>query len=742
MIKESRVCFHGRIAGVILRPTWCQLLVAISCFIFSSLNSTTCWGQAKNTAAKVADRNWVEQVEPGVQLIGRPKSVANYLDSDCFTMTPDGKVLVGARGRELCVIDWDAQELIRVVKMPFQHGSGSISKFQFSTNGTYLMVWLNWYGRPYDPADEIDLDEFKDYWFNLDPKFPYETFRGDRLLIYNSDYRLLHDLELTYDPERVQDPASPVPHWVTDIYVFEDDARAVVIGSPKARVINLESGKFINGQELTRNAIPVGYRVFDVVRRDGRSTGFWWDPTSNVLSEHTELLPAAKPMLIRPAQTGQCMAMLDGSTSTLTISRPNAQTLISIPKMGLLNNVAGTYSPDGRYYIFPAGMTITLVDLLKKEIRFQFAMPYKYAFGRLFFRPQHDTLLVQCGPQIAEIAIDEDFETNMLALANLVPRNGPLHFANQDQQLLVANDCVVNLQNGTTLRHSENNFTMAVSPTANLLVRETHAYLSGGLWRQLEIGPLDRPDMRLLYSNVPALNPAIVRLALGISDAQDELDDHQKSIGTETSHLSFSPDGETLRHVYVDSGRSIRLRLTHLKTRALIEDQALESAIIVAQSTVSPDGRRVAIFRERKLEVIDATDGRSLHRLSMPKSIHDVCLDRRGDFAAVMTAGEGSWTVCVIDLASGDTIFREDGIQFLGYGFRPGSDQFYLATREKTKKRLRLFDRDTWEATWEHATNYGPAYRMAMSQDGTQAAFGLTTCHIELWKLSDVQREK
>jgi hypothetical protein len=228
---------------------------------------------------------------------------------------------------------------------------------------------------------------------------------------------------------------------------------------------------------------------------------------------------------------------------------------------------------------------------------------------------------------------------------------------------------------------------------------------------------------------------------LGISNA-DEDAEKGKWIGVYTTHLSFSSNGDILRQVYIDSVRSLRLRLTHVKSRRLMEDRALDSKILLAPAMMSADGRRVAVFRDKELEILDAADGQLIRQLSFPESIADVRFDRRGELIAVMMPGDDQSVVQVINVATGKTIFREDCVQPVGFGFRPGSNQFYVANREKSGNRLRLFDREAWDVAWEHKTNYGSAYGMAMSNDGTQAAFSLSSCHIELGKLSEIQPEK
>ena len=744
MTRYSSTSVRKYTISIGLKISCWRLLLVLSAIAFHSLEVSNGWGQVENGSGKVADRNWIEQVEPGVQLIGRPKSVRNYLDSNTFTMTPDGKMLVGARGRELCVIDWDAQKLIRSVKMPFQLGSASASRFLFSGNGRYLMVMVDWNGRPYDPAEQRDLDEFQDY--RLEREFPNEKFRGNRLLIYNSDYELLHDLELTYNPDRIQDPKAPVQHWVSDIFVYGDDSRAVVLGYPLTRVINLETGKVVHEQQLGARAISVGDQVLSIETQDGIPTGFWWDPASNVVSEEKELKFTKSSMLFRSLEADKCFSIYNQDEGGLTIRSLDRRVEIQVPLRPWMNINTGTYSRDGRYFIFCASnyteKTVYLIDLVQQKILFQIEITPEHWFHLSFFRPLHNTLLVQVGPQISELKVDEDFETNLRAVARLLPKGGQLQFANNDTLLAVGRDDVVDLRDATSQRPGPRQCeTFAVSPFSNLLVQETGVYLNGVTWTQIEVGPIDNSDSKRLYSNVPASVPAILQRVLGISNAEDDAE-KGKWLGVYTTHLSFSSDGETLRQVYTDCVRSLRLRLTHFKSRRLIEDRALDSKIILARAIMSADGRWVAVFRNHDLEILDAADGQLIRQLSFPESIDEVRFDRRGELIAIMMPGDDQSVVQVINMATGKTIFREDYVQPVGFGFRPGSNQFYVANREKSGNRLRLFDRETWDVAWEHTTNYGSAYSMAMSNDGTQAAFGLSSCHIELWKLSEIQPEE
>ncbi len=744
MARYSSTSFRKYTILIGLIISYWRLLLVLSAIAFHSLDVSSGWGQVKNVSGKVADRNWFEQVEPGVQLIGRPKSVRNYLDSNTFTMTPDGKMLVGARGRELCLIDWDAQNLTRSVKMPFQLGSASASKFLFSDSGRYLMVLVDWNGRPYDPAEQQDLDEFQD--FRLEREFPNEKFRGNRLLIYNSDYELLHDLELTYDPDRIQDPKAPVQHWVSDVFVYGDDSRAVVIGYPMTRIINLETGKVVHEQQFGAKAIPVGDRVLSIEIQDGIPTAFWWAPASNVVSEEKEVKFTKSSMLCRSIQADKFFSIYNEDEGGLTIRSRDRQVEIHVPLRPWMNINSGTYSRDGRYFIFCASSfsenTVYLIDLVQQKVQSQVRISREHWFHRCFFRPQHNTLLVQVGPQIAELTVDADFETNLQAVASLLPKNGQLQFANNDKLLAVGRDDVVDLRDATSRRLGPRQCEQfAVSPFSNLLVQETGVHLEGVLWTQIEVGPIDNSDSKRLYTNVPASVPAILRRVLGLSNAEEDAE-KGKWIGVYTTHLSFSSDGDILRQVYTDSVRSLRLRLTHIKSRRLMEDRALDSKILLAHAIMSADGRRVAVFRNHDLEILDAADGQMIRQLSFPEYIADVRFDRHGELIAFVGRGGADSVAQVIDLATGKTLLREACVQPVWFGFRPGSNQFYVANREKSGNRLRLFDRETWDVAWEHSTNYGSAYSMAMSNDGTQAAFGLSSCHIELWKLSEIQPEE
>jgi len=693
----------------------------------------SCVGQEARLPAKVSDRNWVEHVSPGVRLIGQPNIGAAYLDGRTFTMTPDGKVLVGSRGRRLYVIDWDSQQLIREVELPTRAGSSWVDRIEFTTNGKYMLVWVSWSGRPYDANDDTDLDD--EFYFRSDPEFPSDSFYGMRLMVYDANYSLLHNIEVQTELADQKTGTAPVRTQIYNLHVVPDHDLAVVVASPQSKIIDVRHGEIVGYQDFSQG-VWVSDRMLGSTFQTGKREWIWWDIESNRTSPATELEMPTNAMLIRTAQAGDCFAYVDRKSAELIVRSRDSKTNAIVPGMTMLNSWAGTFSADGRYYVFPLDRfnrtTLILVDLSNEKIQFQF--DYPDSIDNFFFRPKHTTLMCRAGNRVIEVAIDDEFEANMLAIANSLPTSGKLTFADNNRFLSIGNGRhLLNLSNGTSHRNGNRDFAwQACSPTANQAIWDHN----NGLVQQIEIGRLDCSNKRLFYANIPSPNPGVLQFVLGLYEDLEDLID--QSIGIYSTHFSFSPDGEILRNIYIDN-KKLRLRRTLVSSRALLEDRPLESSLFDSHMTVSPDGRRVAIVQGQVVEILDANTGERMREISLPVRGWQVELDRRGEYAAVKLSQGPSVSIAVFRTADGQEVLNEPCSALLGFGFRPGKDQFYLATG-KSENRVRFFDRETWDVDWEHATDHSPGYGMAISSDGTEVAIGLRDARIEIWKLSELPR--
>jgi hypothetical protein len=692
--------------------------------------------ELNSTAAKRSSTaDWVQHVAPGVRLVGRPNLGAEHFNPHGYAFSPDGRYVVGCRGRRMVEIDWDTQQVVRQMDLPTRAGNSGVYRFFYTADRQHLVVPITWSGRPYAADDGTDLDD--DNFTQFFQEYPPHKFRGTRLLIFDQQWALQHDLELVtqVDENHMQIMGQGSPNSFDSFTLLPDQRTVLAFSGSMVKVIDLEQGlvvaqqtKVSDGHLVSPHEYAFGYPLKI------------WDIQQNVIRSAESLQLPEKASLRAVATNFRSLVYFDPATRETTWrdqSTGRKRVLTEEPPTG-----DGQFSSDGRLYLFGkwvpekrqlGHMVIQVYDTVADEIRLTVTSETAL---RLAFRPGRETVLAHSryDGALTEVALDQDFLPSAVQATLRLPNTGGLTYFDQDRQLFLteghchlSTDAAATLQAGVSNRGS-------FSPTKPLQLtfpydREKH-----------EVG-LDSPqgdNPRKLYEIAPLQMLQTLRAAIGVPN--------QRQVPLQSVVLEFDPSGEIVRDLYVENEEIVRLRLTQVGTGRRISETRLLSRLSPLSrlgGAISPDGRRAALALKQQLEVLDAKTGKGLQTMELPQNIRRIKLDRRGEFVAV-ALGHYFWNAKIQQLrvfrvSDGQEVWAQPESGIVEFGFQPGTDRLYVLTSGQ-ENTLRFFDRDTWQETWRHATSHGLAYSMAISSSGHEVALGLRDSRVEFWRLSELKQ--
>jgi hypothetical protein len=678
---------------------------------------------------------WVEQVAPGVRLVGSPNLGAQHFNPYCYAFSPDGRYVVGCRGRRLVEIEWDTQKVVRQMDLPTRANNSLIYRFFYTEDRRHLVVPITWSGRPYAADDGTDLDDENVMQFYQE--YPPHKFKGTRLLIFDQQWELQHDLELVtqVDENHMRIMGQGSPNSFESFALLPDQRTVLAFSGSLAKVIDMERGQVVaeqpkvsDGRLVSPHEYAFGYPLKI------------WDIQQNVIRSAESLQLPEKVALRAVAPNFRSLVYFDPATRETVWRDQQTGRQRVLAKEHPTGD--GQFSVDGRLYLLIRSvpekrelghMVIQVYDTVADEIRLDVTSETAL---RLAFRPGHDSVLAHSryDGALTEVALDQDFLPAAVQATLRLPNTGSMTYFDRDRQLfLTEGHCHLTTDAAATLKAGMS-YRGHFSPTKPLQLtfpydREKH-----------EVG-LDSPqgdNPRKLYEIAPVQMLQTLRSAIGLPNQRQE--------PLQAVVLEFDPSGEIVRDLYVENQETVRLRLTQVGTGERISEKRLLSGLSPLSQLVgaiSPDGRRAALAHKQQLEVLDAKTGQGLQTMELPQNIRRIKLDRRGEFVAV-ALGHFYWNAStqqlrVFRVSDGEEVWAQQERGIVEFGFQPGTDRLYVLTSGQ-ENVLRFFDPDTWQETWRHATVHGPVYGMAMSSNGHEIAIGLRDSRVEFWKLSELKR--
>lgn len=697
---------------------------------------------APSQETEPASDDWVQQVAPGIRIVGQSNLSAMHFTNSNYAMTEDGNFLLGCRGRRLVLLDWEAQKVVREIDLPTRAISGHVRFMCWSQDRENVIVVVNWQGRPYQEDDGTDLDD-EDIGKQFQEYSPFK-FYGTRVLVYGRNWQLKHDIELI-PPSGKEREAGPIGRQqdYESFRLLSDDRTLVAIGGPEAKVIDIQQGKVTAEQPAVRDAQRISAAEFGF----GHPLRIWNVKTNTIQSaDSLNLPPNFRLGQVDPTNNLLVYQQAPSKETYIWNRRTGTRTLIS--KQSAFN---GCFSSSGDLYFFSAPnpdnntTTASVYDTVREEVITQ--VNIDGYFGQRFFRPGHRSLMVRNwnDASLSEVSIDQHFAANLSRSVNRLPNFSQLGYIDRDQKLILREgNCWLTTDSKCDV-HRGSVWGRAFSPTNPQLIVVLRELSGGSGNGEHEVAIADLDDMtgkkvRKLYSISPIRTLETVKSLLNIPQ--------EYRPGITSYKLEFDPTGEIVRDLYAEGHHMLRLRQSDAKSGRKISEVLLNSRLRLtpaAAGAISPNGLRVAVGQQNNIELFDATTGDLLRELTLPDSgqrIASLKLDRRGEYMATALFQPRTITqVMVHRVLDGQEVFSYSGKDTVSIGFQPGTDRFYILTSDE-QNQLRFFDRDTWQETWRHATTRAPAYGMAMSSTGQEIAIGLKDSRVEFWTLSDIRADK
>jgi WD40 repeat protein len=676
---------------------------------------------------------WVQHVEPGVRLVGKASFSSLELSPGSITAwSPDGEYLLGAAGRRLVEIDWDQQKVARQMALPMNPISDVLKSLLYSPDGENVLVHIHDQARsPVNPDN---------YWIEVEALSIDEepTTAGQRLLVYDRNGNLTHQWDLSNRIMDLDDNAN--------CRVALSDNRTVLIHSDTTIVaLDYRSGQVQAMNTGNYWAFPLS--ASELLLAQSREV---WDLRQKSTYSVDEIGLPQKFEIRAVDPAGVSVALFDPLGRRLIAwnrQTREMQTLLSdVEHVGCLFssngqlcfiNVAELYGAQNFRY----RSKIAVYDLRKKELVGQ----TEFTDGPKDFsiRPGQESLIVESpnDSTFVEVSVDDDFTVAVSRALNRLPIRGRLSFVDNDQVLVLHgnNSFLQNNEAAQVTQHvSYNPDNCVYSPTKPQRFR-----CDRQVWNDhvVETGHWSEDKFKRLYTIKPSTALSTLKSLLGVQG------DSAASI--QSVHLSFDRQGELIRDLYIENQEIVRLRLSQASSGRQVSEVRVDVPFDKSASTlgsVSPNGQRIAIVNDRQLTVLDAKLGQPLGEWTVGPHTAMVLLDERGQYVLVAAGKpDRNWVyqthfdqLHVYSVASGEVVWSETNREIKGFGFQPGSDRLYVLASGK-ENTLRIFDRDTWQETWRHATSYAPAYGMAMSSTGHEIAIGLRDSRVEFWKLSEIQ---
>jgi hypothetical protein len=692
------------------------------------------WGAAQDGTQKRDE--WVKQVAPGIRLIGQAEfSSLRLPNSHVRAWSPDGKHLLGAVGRKLVEIDWEQKAVTREVTLPMNPATDLLRSLLYSPDGENGLVMIQ-------HGQRGNLEKIDDYWSEDDDSSideEREEWSGQRLLVYDSDWNLKHDWNLS---DRVSDLA-----YHADCRLTLSDQRTVLIHSDKSIIaFDFLSGQ-IQASQTGWNAWAFPLSATELLLAQSQEV---WDLRQQTTYPADKIGLPQKCEIRAVDRSGNFIALIDPvnrrviawnrqtrQTQTLLENVEFAGCLFSSDGQLCFINVAEFYGDQKDRY----RSKIAIYDLRKKELVGQ--SEFTNGPKRLSIRPGHESLIVDSfnDSTFVEVSVDDDFVASLSRALNHLPTRGRLSFADNDRVLVLHgnNSFLQNNEAAQVTQHFSYDPDYCVySPTKPQRLRR-----DSPAWNDhvVETGHWSEDKFKRLYTIKPSTALSTLKSLLGVPG------DSAPSI--QSVQLSFDPSGDLIRDLYIENGEIMRLRTCRAASGRQVSEVRLDVEFdpsLVTRGAVAPNGARVSVVNNRQLTVLDAESGQSLGQWPVGPHVAAVQLDDRGQYVLVASGKpDRNWVhqivfdqLHVYRVSNGEVVWSETNREIKGFGFQSGKDRLYVLTSGQ-ENTLRFFDRDTWQETWRHATSHGLAYGIAISSSGHEVALGLRDSRVEFWRLSELQ---
>lgn len=204
------------------------------------------------------------------------------------------------------------------------------------------------------------------------------------------------------------------------------------------------------------------------------------------------------------------------------------------------------------------------------------------------------------------------------------------------------------------------------------------------------------------------------------------------------SSVAIDEANNELHCVVIDTLDGIRVQTVSLPNskvtgRTLFKRPKNSDLAALPPTAITANGKRLAIFEDKKLKVIEVESKEILFEQASPK-VGRLMFSKNHDWLAIQT-NEG---IRIVIVDSGELIKEiKEPYALLAYAF---NGKKLLVVSPKKGGAVRIFNTTNWELELAHKTETANRVSVSISNDGRRAAFALDNGRIELWDLEDLAR--
>lgn len=204
------------------------------------------------------------------------------------------------------------------------------------------------------------------------------------------------------------------------------------------------------------------------------------------------------------------------------------------------------------------------------------------------------------------------------------------------------------------------------------------------------------------------------------------------------SSVAIDEANNELHCVVIDTLDGIRVQTVSLPnskvtSRTLFKRPKNSDLAALPPTAITANGKRLAIFEDEKLKVIEVESKEVLFEQASSK-VGRLMFSKNHDWLAIQT----SKSIKIVSPDSGEVfkVIKEPDALF-AYAF---NGKKLLVASPKKGGAVRIFSTTNWELELAHKTKTANRVSVSISNDGRRAAFALDNGRIELWNLERLAR--
>ncbi|MDP1562110.1 MAG: hypothetical protein Q8M16_12085 [Pirellulaceae bacterium] len=668
-----------------------------------------------------ANSNLVVQVSNGVRLLGNANRLG-HLTGAGIAVSPDGRILVASRDRELEVINLQRNKTVRTIPLLIGNRFPVVLDLQFSPSGKYLVMLLmvlepeDMKSRAYDFADDMADD--------------WNIGRGQYLVVFEN-WKMRGAPFLLDESTKYHHPQPPL------------------LFSPNDRWVAWNHGTRLRSFDLQQHRALPSQADFSASFFDSEDELVAWETRRSLHMTTGQISDWIPPESIAGATVNS--VSLDGNFLVCAGKDPGVvfydrkskqltpfDALSDTPHHSSETSRArydGRLSPGGTYFAGFGTMERSETPLFfVYDLKHQkFAVEPFAGIPSFCFVGDEPSIFVWMYPELAmhQIGLGPNSKRELESAADSFAASARIQFADHDRHLVLGRGSRwIDVKTGKTV-YRRNQSSGHVDSIASPVDTKSFGFETGAAGSySVQQRDIKNGRTKTVYSHHSTSH--LNHLLLG---GQPEV------TGVIGLHLRLDPQGQFLHEVRHESSLGFIFRQWDLKGRKVGWEKSFRVKtpivdMIGREADISGDGTRYAVTTDEHLWVVDAATGKLVKEFDLPQIPRGLKLSHRGNLIAVEyhSAYSVIGKIVVLATETGEMVQTWSDGPFLTPMFSATGDMVALMRPGKTN-RVTIINTATWKEVWTHETSHAPATAMDITRDFRELALSIQDNRIELWDL-------